>query len=170
MTSKFSELQPDAEPLGAASGFFSEFMDAVAPTHFLDEFTRSETLQLTEYFETFGVPRDSVVIAEGDPGDFLIILVTGRASIFRKVGDLMHVLAEVQTGQFVGEVSFVDGRAREASCVTREPSDIALLTRENFQSLQAAHPRLANKLMMLLLQRSVARLRGDSSISSDSLV
>jgi CRP-like cAMP-binding protein len=170
MTSSFVELQPEAEPLGAVSGFVNEFIDAVEQQNFFDKFSRGETTLLTEYFECFGVPRDSLVIAEGAPGDFLLILVTGKAEIFQQVGDELHVTSEVHTGEMVGEVSFVDGQPRNASCVTCEPSDLAILTRQSFQELQMAHPRLGNKFLMVLLQQNAARLRGAGHVKQGGWV
>jgi CRP-like cAMP-binding protein len=160
MTSSFVELQPEAEPLGAVSGFVNEFIDAVEQQNFFDKFSRGETTLLTEYFECFGVPRDSLVIAEGAPGDFLLILVTGKAEIFQQVGDELHVTSEVHTGEMVGEVSFVDG----------QPSDLAILTRQSFQELQMAHPRLGNKFLMVLLQQNAARLRGAGHVKQGGWV
>ena len=159
MTSNFAELQPDAEPLGAVSGFVSEFIEAVTPQHMFDDFSRQETVLLSGYLECFGVPRDSVVVREGDEGDFLAILVTGKAVILKDHGGVKKIVHELVPGEMIGEMSLIDGQPRFASCVTTEPSDFGVLTSEGFKTLLADHPRLGNKLMLMLLRLNVTRLR-----------
>lgn len=159
MNSNFGDLHNDSERLGSVSGFVNEFLEVVRPKHAFEGLNHSETVQLTQYFECFGVPRDTVVLSEGDEGDFLLIFLTGEAVISRGRGAKSRVLSEVKPGDMVGEISFFDGHARTASCVTRQPSDIAVLSRDNFNGLMAAYPRIANKFLLLLLQQNVARLR-----------
>ena len=159
MTSNFAELQPDAEPLGTVSGFVNEFIEAVQPQHMFDEFSRQETALLSEYLECFGVPRDSVVVREGDEGDFLAILVTGKAVILKTHDGIEKIVHEITPGEMIGEMSLIDGQRRFASCVTTEPSDFGVMTRDSFNMLMADHPRLGNKFMMLLLKLGTSRLR-----------
>ena len=104
MTSNFAELQPDAEPLGTVSGFVNEFIDAVEPRHMFDDFSRQETALLSEYLECFGVPRDSIVVREGDEGDFLAILVTGHAVIVKNHEGEKKVVHTLDPGERLGEI------------------------------------------------------------------
>jgi CRP/FNR family cyclic AMP-dependent transcriptional regulator len=159
MYSNFGELHSDSEPLGAVSGFVNEFIEVVRHRQAFAGFSHSETLQLTQYFECFGVPRDTAVLSEGDQGDFLLIFLTGEAVIVRGQASQAHILRVVKPGDMVGAISFFDGLARTASCNTTQPSDIAVLSRENFQSLLATHPRLANKFLLVLLKQNVSTLR-----------
>lgn len=170
MTFDFGELHQNSEPLGTVSGFVDEFIAAVKPRKYFDGFSHGETLQLTEYFDCFGVPRDSVLLAEGEPGDFLIIFLTGSAMICCGEGTRRRFVAEVGPGQMVGEITFFDGLPRTASCVTQEPSDVAVLSREKFQTLQSAHPRLANKFLLFVLQQNVVRLRAMTQAATSVLV
>jgi CRP/FNR family transcriptional regulator, cyclic AMP receptor protein len=159
MASHFAELQSGIEDLGHVSDFVNEFIEAVQPQRLFDEFSRQETTLLSEYLECFGVPRDSAVLREGDEGDFLAILVTGNAVIFKSHEGREMLVHQLKPGEMIGEMSLIDGQRRFASCFTTEPSDIAVLTRENFNNLLADHPRLANKFLMLLLRLNVSRLR-----------
>ena len=159
MTSNFAELHPTAEPLGAVSGFVNEFIGAVAPRDLFDDFSRQETALLTEYLECFGVPRNSVVMRDGEEGDFLAILVTGGAVVMKGPEDRTRVVEVLRPGQMVGELSLIDGRRREGSCVTTEPSDFGVLNVAGLNALLAEHPRLGNKFLLMLLRRNAARLR-----------
>jgi CRP/FNR family cyclic AMP-dependent transcriptional regulator len=159
MTSNFADLQPDAEPLGAVSDFVNEFLEAIEPQSLFSDFSRQETALFSEYLECFGVPRDSVVLREGDEGDFLAILVTGTAIILKYYEGMQKIVHTLLPGEMIGEMSLLDGKARNATCVTTEPSDFAVLSTQNFDALLAQHPRLGNKLMLALLRQNTTRLR-----------
>lgn len=170
MTSNFGELHRNSEPLGTVSEFINEFIAAVKPLRYFDDFIHSETVQLTEYFECFGEPREPALPAEGEPGDFLIIFPTGAAVSCSGDGPKRRILAEVGPGQMVGEITSFEGLPRTASCLTREPCDVAVLSRESFRDLQAAPPRLANKFLLFVLQQNVARLRAMTQVFTSMVV
>ncbi len=170
MTSSFAELQPDLEPLGTVSDFVNEFIDAVKPQHLFDEFSSQETELLSNYLEVFGVPRQSTVLREGDEGDFLAFLVTGKAVILKKVDHVDTVVREINPGEMIGEMSLIDGRRRIATCVTTEPSDFAVLSLQSLNALLSDHPRLGNKFLLMLLKLATSRLRqGSDPASSGAL-
>ncbi|MEY4882691.1 MAG: hypothetical protein RIS34_545 [Pseudomonadota bacterium] len=160
MGSQFAELQSDVEQLGTVSDFVNEFIDAVKTQPLFEGFSRQETAMMSEYMECYGVPRKSTVLREGDEGDFLAILVTGKAVVLKSYGESDEkVVRELSPGALIGEMSLIDGQRRFASCVTTEPSDFAVLSRENLNAILADHPRLGNKVLLMLLNLSTSRLR-----------
>lgn len=159
MGSNFADLQPDVQPLGTASAFVDEFIDVLKKQPVMHHFGRPELTLLAEYMDCFGVPRNSTVINEGDDGDFLAILVTGEAHIVKLLDAQESVVGVIKPGELFGEMSMIDGMERFASCVTSEPSDFAVLTRQKLNDMLADHPRLGNKFLLMLLDQSAARLR-----------
>lgn len=159
MTSNFAELQPASEPLGSLDDFVSEFIDAVRLDALFDQFTKQEIEVLAHYLEAYGVSRNTPVIREGDSGNFMAFLVTGRARVqYEHEGELL-LGAEILPGAMVGEVSFIDGKARMSSCMTLEPSDFAVLSEHNLQAMLSDHPRLGNKFLLLLVKSAANKLR-----------
>ncbi len=159
MTSSFAELESDIESLGPASGFLNEFIEAVSPMAPFESLTVEETARLSEYMECFGVPRNTTVLREGDDGDSMAILLTGRAVILKSHHGRQKVVSELKPGEMLGEMSLIDGQTRFASCVTTEPSDFAVLTNLRFQQMLDEHPRLGNKFLLMLLGLTTMRLR-----------
>ncbi len=170
MPSNFADLQPDVEPLGAVSDFVNEFIEAVKSQPLLAGFSRQEIALLSEYLECFGVPRDSAVLREGDEGDFLVILITGKAVIVKTFDGLEKIVCEIKPGDVIGEMSLVDGQKRFASCITTEPSDFAVLTHESLNAMLTDHPRLGNRFLLMLLGLSTARLRHATGLNLPGLV
>jgi CRP/FNR family cyclic AMP-dependent transcriptional regulator len=170
MPSNFAELQPDVEPLGAVSDFVNEFIEAVKLQPLLASFSRQEIALLSEYLECFGVPRQAAVLREGDEGDFLVILITGKAEIVKLHEGVEKIVYELKPGDVIGEMSLVDGQKRFASCVTTEPSDFAVLTHDSLNSMLADHPRLGNKFLLMLLSLSTSRLRHATALMLPGLL
>lgn len=163
MHSNFGDLQPDVQALGSVSDFVNEFIEAVGPQHIFDTFSRAETTLLGEYLECFGVPRQTVVVKEGDECDFLAILITGKAEVFKMQDGIPATIQEISPGEIIGVMSFIDQQKRFASCITIEPSDFAVLSRDGLNAMLADHPRLGNKFLLVLLGLTASRLRRATS-------
>jgi CRP-like cAMP-binding protein len=158
-SSTFAELEPNLEPLGPVSGFVDEFVDAVKPQALFAGFSREETSSISRYLDCYGVPTQSVVIREGDEGDFMAILVTGRAMIVKEVDGVEKIMYQLKPGDMIGEMSLVDGQRRFASCVSTEPSDFAVLTNAKLTNMLREQPALGNKFLLLLLRLYAERMR-----------
>ncbi len=159
MGPNFAELQPDVESFGSVRDFINEFIEAVKTQPLLQGFSRQEVALLSEYLECFGVPRHTTVVREGDGGNFLAILVTGKAMILKAHEGVDKVVQELKPGDLIGAMSFLDGQKRFTGCLTTEPSDFAVLTQDNLNAMLADHPRLGNKVLLMLLGLTNARLR-----------
>jgi CRP/FNR family cyclic AMP-dependent transcriptional regulator len=159
MSSAFAELEPNVEPLGPVSDFVDEFVEAVSPQPFFADWSRPDTAMFSKYLDCYGVPSNSVVLREGEEGNFLAILVTGRALILKTFEGVEKVVHEMRPGELVGEMSLIDGKPRFASCLAVEPSDFAVLTYDNLNRLLIEEPQLGNKLLLKLLELSTQRLR-----------
>jgi CRP/FNR family cyclic AMP-dependent transcriptional regulator len=159
MHSNFGDLQPDVQALGSVSDFVNEFIEAIGPQHIFDTFSRAEATLLSEYLECFGVPRQTVVVKEGDECDFLAILITGKAEVFKMQDGFPTTIQDISPGEIIGVMSFIDRQTRFASCITIEPSDFAVLTRDGLNAMLADHPRLGNKFLLVLLGLTASRLR-----------
>ena len=164
MPSNFAEFEPNLERLGCASDFINEWIDAIEPHPLFEDFSREEYALLSNYLLCFGVPRQAVVIREGDTGDFLAILVTGSAVMLKTYAGIEKVVHALAPGEIFGETSLIDGQARRATCITTEPSDFAVLTRRHLDSMLDDHPRLGNKFLLMLLNVSANRLRNATAI------
>lgn len=72
-------------------------------------------------------------------------------------------MADLGPGAFLGEMSLFDGRPRFASCITVQPTDFVVLSRDRLNDILRDHPRLGSKLMLILAQAMTERLRDATS-------
>jgi len=108
----------------------------------------------------YTAPRHGVLIREGDSGDFLVILLTGKVDVIKQASDgSTKFIAAAGPGASLGEMSLIDGQARFATCISTEPVDFAVLDRQALNEVLVSQPSLGNKLLLLLLQLMAKRLR-----------
>ena len=100
-------------------------------------------------------PKNAVLINEGDLGDSLYIVLSGRVKVYSSnAAGREVVIAFHGPGEYLGEMS-LDGSPRSASVVTLEPTTCALVTRASFREFILAHPDFA----LHLIEKLICRMR-----------
>jgi CRP-like cAMP-binding protein len=89
------------------------------------------------------------LVTEGQPGDAFLVIVGGRA----RVNQGGVTLAELGPGDFLGEISLVDGQPRTASVTAVGPVSTLIVRREGFQRLMDEHPAVRYGILSALTQR-----------------
>jgi CRP/FNR family cyclic AMP-dependent transcriptional regulator len=109
--------------------------------------------------------KDEVIFSQSDPGDALFGVVTGRVRISASSAGGREVFLNImEPGDTFGEIALLDGRPRTASASATAPSDLLMVTREQFFGLLAREPLLTDHLLRLLC----ARLRWVSGFAEES--
>ncbi|HEV2976729.1 MAG TPA: Crp/Fnr family transcriptional regulator [Casimicrobiaceae bacterium] len=100
-------------------------------------------------------PKNAVLINEGDLGDSLYIVLSGRVKVYSSnAAGREVVIAFHGPGEYLGEMS-LDGSPRSASVVTLEPTTCALVTRASFREFILAYPEFA----LHLIEKLICRMR-----------
>ena len=108
----------------------------------------AEALREREY------PKNSVILFEDDPGDALYVVSSGQVKVVLIGEDGREVILSVLTdGDFFGEMSLIDDEPRSAHVIAMKDSQLLVLRREDFQAQLEAQPKIALKLLRVLVQR-----------------
>lgn len=98
--------------------------------------------------------RNTVFIQEGEKGDSLYVILSGRVKVFVADADGREMVLDFHgPGDYVGEMS-LDGRPRSASVMAVEPTACSVLTREALRAAIVANPDLAMNLVCTLIERA----------------
>jgi CRP/FNR family transcriptional regulator, cyclic AMP receptor protein len=98
--------------------------------------------------------RNSVLINEGDQGDSLFIILSGKVKVFASNAAGREVVIDFHgPGEYVGEMSLA-GAPRSASVITIEATTCAVVTRAQFREFILAHPDFALHLIEKLILRA----------------
>jgi len=104
-----------------------------------------------------------LVCEEGELGDALFLIRSGRAAIFKGSADAPIVLNCRGAGEFVGEMAILEDLPRSASVVALEEMHLIKMRRDDFQRLLSD----STKLDVGMLRKLSSRLReADDLITS----
>jgi CRP/FNR family cyclic AMP-dependent transcriptional regulator len=99
-------------------------------------------------------PRNAVLIHEGELGDSLFIVLSGRLKVYASNEAGKEIVIDFHgPGECVGEMS-IDGSPRSASVMTTEATTCAIVSRAQFRDFLQEHPDFALYLIGKLIQRA----------------
>jgi len=99
---------------------------------------------LDDELEMFTLYGGEVLFRQGEPGDFLCLVVRGRVRV--RIRDSVGgetTVAELGSGEIVGEMAVVTGESRTGTVDAIRDSQLAKLTRAGFERFMTKHPSAA---------------------------
>ena len=110
--------------------------------------------ELCELLTTRDVPAGTPLFHRGEPGDAMYLIESGQVRISLKDTDGHDAtLAEMNDGDFFGEMSLLDGHARSADATTRVDCRLAVLSRADFRTFLRKNPDIALGILTVLTHR-----------------
>ena len=98
-------------------------------------------------------PKNSMVFAEGEPGNELFIIQKGSVTIAKIIDDKEILLAVLKPGDIFGEMALLEAKPRAASAVAYEECQVLAVNRANFERMIQTQPQLIARLTTLLADR-----------------
>ncbi len=95
------------------------------------------------------LPADRLLMAQGDQGSEMFILVSGSARVERDG----QPLGERGPGEVLGEIALLDGGPRTATVTLAEPSRLLVVARREFQVLMDEFPEIRLRVLEAVAQR-----------------
>ena len=117
---------------------------------------------LEPQFEEIEFEHGAHLIRQGDHGDRLFVLLSGRVEVYSDVAKQRHLIDESGPGDVVGEMALLTREARTASVVAKERVKALSLSAKKVHELAKEHPELS-----CLMNNMVAKRLG--SVEYDAL-
>jgi CRP/FNR family transcriptional regulator, cyclic AMP receptor protein len=109
--------------------------------------------QLAGHGMVRGFRKNAIVITEGESGDSLYVILSGRVRIFLTNDDGREMTLDTRgPGDLVGEMA-LDGGMRSASVMCVEPCVFSIVTRSSLRDAIAADPDFALQVIATLIGR-----------------
>ncbi|MGH8739838.1 MAG: cyclic nucleotide-binding domain-containing protein [Burkholderiales bacterium] len=152
------------EFLGDAIRFTEQIHALIPKCALLENFSPAEVRLLAHFMEMYRAEPGVEIIHEGEGGDFMLMLVEGKVEVHKRDRwNTPQLIAVVEAGRTLGEMSMIDGEPRFATCIAVEPTLIAVLDRERLARIIVEQPLLGAKILMELVLMLSQRLRATSS-------
>jgi cAMP-dependent protein kinase regulator len=124
------------------------------------DLNRKELREVISHLRARQVAKGNLVCKEGDPGDSIYIISSGKVGIFkysrRKQEDVL--LAALREGNFFGEFGFFSDRKRHATVKALADSEVLEISRDDFDEIANVHPRIREILLGFYKKRIIDTL------------
>jgi CRP-like cAMP-binding protein len=148
------------EPLGDAIRFTKQIHALIPRCALLENFSAAEAKALAQFMDVYRAEAGMEILREGDGGDFMLMVLEGRVEVRKQDRwNTQQLIATVDAGYTLGEMSMIDGEARFATCVAVDTVLVAVLDRDSLARIVVEQPLLGAKILMELVLMLSQRLR-----------
>jgi len=159
-----SQRLPQLEHVGDATPFASRLHSMIGYSPLFEQFSLAEIRLMGHFMQVYRAQAGQEIIREGEPGDFMMIVVEGRVEVFKQdQWNAPRLIAVIDEGKSLGEMSMIDGEPRFATCVAIVPALIAVLSADHLARIILEQPILGAKILMQLALMLSQRLRQTSA-------
>jgi CRP-like cAMP-binding protein len=107
--------------------------------------------------------KDEIIFDEGEEGQTVYVIVSGRVLICRQGEPETGKIAEIEAGVVFGELALLDHAPRAAQARAAEDCVLASLSRSDFESLLDTHAVIASKISLQFARQLGRQLRERSA-------
>jgi CRP-like cAMP-binding protein len=106
-------------------------------------------------FARFGkrFPVGTVLFREGDRGEEMYIVQSGKIKISKKIRGVEKTLATLEKGEFFGEMAILNDKPRSATAEAIEDSDMLVIDRKTFETMLRSNVEIAIRFIKRLADR-----------------
>jgi CRP/FNR family cyclic AMP-dependent transcriptional regulator len=92
-------------------------------------------------------PRNTILVSEGDTTDSLYVICSGKVKVIINDDEGREVILSVLgAGDYFGEMALLDNEPRSACVMTKEPTEIMMISKQSFMEIFSSHPVAYNLL------------------------
>lgn len=106
-------------------------------------------------FEKFGreFPAGTVVFTEGDVGNEMYVIQSGKVNITKRSRDVEKVLVTLGSGAFFGEMAIINQKPRSATAMVIEDARLLVISPKTFDTMIRGNAEIAVRMIKILAQR-----------------
>ena len=99
------------------------------------------------------VPKDSIIIEEGDVAYSAYLIQSGSVSVYSKSSGREIELARLGVGEICGEMALIDEQARSANVRALEDCNLIVITRTAFENKLSDSDTTVQAIVKMLIKR-----------------
>ena len=114
-----------------------------------------ELISLSESLQPIEVEKKENIISEGEVGDCLYIIRSGKVKVIAEIGEHKEeiVLSYLGAGDYFGEMAIITGDPRSATVQAEEDTNLWQLDKKDFDTLVMNNPSISLSLTHMLSHR-----------------
>lgn len=128
----------------------------------------SELKKISKYFKSFNTKKNDILCREGETGNELFVIESGRAAVKIKLQDGSEKeITEFTSGDFFGEIAIFENEKRSATCAVKEDGRVYKLYKNDFLTIMKETPVIAIKIMQKMLDITSGRISNTGRFVSE---
>jgi hypothetical protein len=132
-----------------------EAQGGAARSPLFSDFSQQELVEVIRELRLEGFQPGEIVVTEGEPGDSLYVVASGRVRAFVRTADGRNrEVRQLGEGEFFGEISLLSGSPRTATVTAASAVELLVLDRSALDGIAARHPRVREVLQEFRDQRA----------------
>jgi len=128
----------------------------IADLELFADCTKAELRKIRSLTTYLQVPKDQVLMREGTTAHEFIIIDSGTARVSRSTGEGVAKVADVGSGEFLGEMALLNGSRRTATATATTDLGVLVSSASEFRSILRLAPSVADKVVHTSLARAGA--------------
>jgi CRP/FNR family cyclic AMP-dependent transcriptional regulator len=142
------------------SELLEEISSMLLDSDLFNHLSPAELRAAAHYFSINNIAQDETIFDEGDIGNFMCIVHSGRISVIKaNQNDEQVEVATLSHGRAFGEMAVLDGERRSAACVAAEDSILLTLSKDALDKMLEEHPRIGADVIRAIAISLSRRLR-----------
>ena len=117
-------------------------------------------LQESNFDDVITLKKGHVLFVEGEPSNFLYIIVSGEIRVVKESGKRLIPISIVREKDFIGELSMFSDEPRAACAIATQHSEVFMIKKSDIRKVIKSCPDWVNNIMQTLTDR----LRGGVEI------
>ncbi len=157
---KRASLEDQAHKLASVTQALKEFThdrflaNLTATSAIFKPFPKTIRTEIVKKFKDFPVDPGDELIAEGEQGQGLFLILKGSIEVSKKSdGGGKVVLATLKEGDVFGEISLIQDSVTTATCTALSRGELLFLPKKDFASTMARHPEMKTELSKITADR-----------------
>lgn len=133
-----------------------DWQELFAQHKIFSEFNRSEVEHLLDdsVSADFNMPKDGVVLNQGDKGDSIFFIGSGSVEVFRRESNGKNVkISVLKRGDYFGEMAMIHRKPSTATVISTEDSLILEIEGGVFRSVLQKHPNIEVQMLLNVSDR-----------------
>lgn len=128
-------------------------LEDLADNRVIHELPPEDVAHLLPYLRKHKFKKDHVIFNEGDHGESLYLIVSGRVAVIKSNGSGDKGVAELGANDVFGEMALVTDLPRVATVKTLEPTEVFSLSKKDLHMVAESSPALTEALSNITSER-----------------
>ena len=125
---------------------------------------------LTQYGTFSSRPKNSTIVEQGGPANFLHLVVSGELQVTLRTPDELVPFGYVHDGETVGEMGFMEAGAIASAAVTTVVASVVWsISAEDFDTFLHSHPAAGCEILKAILRLVGRRARKGNKRLADEI-